>query len=183
MGFIPRGQQQEIRGLPSPGMWLKLKKEDERCQRNSDHEQVSKSQHKPHTFSHIHCKSCFPACKKQEAGGDIICLCLLRSLHVRVHTDEDWLCQDNAIFNLLLKVRFRYHRCQQHSFMSQQRNSSHIRLGFGRRQALGLLDFNKPIHVEGCLFSSSLTSTLLSTISHPLTAKDFSLAITIKWPL
>lgn len=107
----------------------------------------------------------------------------LACARAHAHTDEDWLCQDNTIFNLLLKVRFRYHRCQQHSFVSQQRNSSHIRLGFGRRQALGLLDFNKPIHVEGCLLSSSLTSTFLSTISHPLTAKDFSLAITIKWPL
>ena len=58
--------------------------------------------------------------------------------HTRAHTDEDWLCLDNTIFNLLLKVRLRYHCCQQHSFVSQQRNSSHICLGFGRRQALRL---------------------------------------------
>lgn len=80
-------------------------------------------------------------------GGDITCLCLFLCVcsytytHAHAHTDEDWLCQDNAIFNLLLKVRFRYHRCQQHSFVSQQRNSSHIRRGFSRRQALGAIAF------------------------------------------
>lgn len=92
--------------------------------------------------------------------------------HMRAHTDEDWLCLDNTIFNLLLKVRLRYHCCQQHSFVSQQRNSSHIRLGFGRRQALRLSDFNKPIHVEGCFLGSSLRVLLSPPSLIPPTAKD-----------
>jgi len=111
-------------------------------------------------------------------------LCLLRSLctyvqvcvhtHARACAGEDWLCQGNTIFNHLLKVRFRYHHCQQHSFVSQQRNSLHIHLGFCRRQTLGLSDFNKPIHVEGCFLGSSLKSTCFSTISYPPTAKDLA---------
>lgn len=117
------------------------------------------------------CPPCLP--QRSTRWGCYLPLPLKKLVHKHVcmythtHTDGEGLCQDNTIFNLLLKVRLRYHRCQQHSFVSQERNSSHTRLGFGRRQALGLSRFNKPIHAEGCFLGSALKSTSLATISYP----------------